>query len=73
MQLYSIILPTSAMISSKKMSGFFPACFSCEKSFNLLQSSFRLSGKIVVGNPKAMLAGDWSNLLGDLSLLLLLP
>ena len=47
--------------------------FSGSNSQNLLHISLGLQDKNFVKIPETMIAGDWSNLIGDLSPVLLLP
>ena len=72
--LYSNNLSTIAIISLLIKSELFPACFSCSRNFNQLHSSSGLDGKnIEFEIPEAMITGDLSNLLIDLSRSLLRP
>ena len=73
MHLSSNNLSTIATISSLIISEFFPACFSCNNNFNLLQSSSRSDDKNIVEIPEAMIAGDLSNFIRVLSRVDLLP
>ena len=62
------------MISLLILTDLFPACFSCENNFNLSQSSLTLNGKInVLETPEAIILGDSSNFVTDLSLSLFRP
>ena len=70
MHLYSNNLSAIAKLPSLIMSELFPACFSCSKNFNLSQSCLGFSGKNTVEIPESILAGDLSNLIGNLSLVL---
>ena len=75
MLLYSDSLSIIAKISSLIRSELLPACFFFSNLFNLSQSSFSLgfSGKNIVDIPEAIIAGDLSNLISDLSRVDLLP
>ena len=70
MHLYSNNLSTIATISSLIKSELFPACFSCNNNFNLLQSSSGSDDKsIVFETPEAetIKPGDSSNFIRVLS------
>ena len=72
--LYSNNLSTIATISSLIMSELFPACFSCSNNFNLLHSSSGSDDKnIVFETPEAIILGDLSILIIDLSQSFLFP
>ena len=74
MLLYFNDLSTIATISSLIKSELLPACFSCNNNFNLLHYSSGSEDKnIVFEIPEAMIAGDFNNLIIDLSRLLLFP
>ena len=74
MHSYSNQLSTIATISRLIISELFPACFSCHNNFNLLPNSSRSNGKNIVSEtPEAMIAGDSSSFIIDLSLLLFCP
>ena len=73
MHLHSNSLSTIAIVSSLIMSEFFHACFYCNNSFNLSHFSLASDGKNFVENPEAMIAGDLSNFVSGLSLLLFRP
>ena len=73
MPLYSRNLSTIATISSLIMLEVFAVCISHSSNFNLSQSSSRSDGKKIVESPEAMIAGDSSNLIKDLSGSLLRP
>ena len=70
MLLYSNNLSTKASISSLIKSGLFPACFSCSNNHNLPQSSLGSDGNNIAENPEAIIAGDLSNFITDLSLVI---
>ena len=75
MQFLSNNLSGIAIISPLKKLELIPACFSCSKSFNLLQSSLGSDDKTnVFETPEAesIELGFLSNLVRDLSLMLLL-
>ena len=71
--LYSNSLSTIAMISSLIMLEVLPAFFSCSNNFNLPQSSSGLDDEKIVEIPEAILAGDFSSFIIDLSLSLFRP
>ena len=73
MHLYSNSLPTITTISSLILPELFPTCLSCSNHFILSHNSLGFSGKIFVEILEAMIAGDLSNHLSDLSPVLLLP
>ena len=56
------------MISSLIMSELFPAFISCSNKFNLSQSSSEFSDKHIVVTPEAIIAGDLSHFIIDVSL-----
>ena len=70
--LYSKRLSTIAMISSLIVLELFPAS-SFSNSSSLSQSSLGFSGKDTVEIPEARIAGELSNLMRDIYLLLLSP
>ena len=64
------------MISSLIMAALLPACFSCSNLFKLSHNSLGLDDNHLVSDSlrdPAMIAGDLSKPIGDLSLALLLP
>ena len=79
MHLYSISLSALVKLSSPIILEFFLACFSCSNNFILSQSSLGSDDNYLVFEKKfsskdhALIPSDLSNLIGDLSLVLLLP
>ena len=62
------------MISSLIMLKSFPACFSCNKNFNLLHNSSASDDRIIIFQiPDAIIAGDFNKFISDLSQSLFRP
>ena len=69
MHFYSNNLSIIAKVSLLNKLELFPAGFSCTDNFNLSQSSSRSNGTIFVFEiPVAMIKGEMSNFIKDLSL-----
>ena len=69
MHLHSNKLSAIATISSSLLLQLFTACFFCQNNFNLSQGLLGSDDKIIVEFPEAIIAGELSNPIGDLSLL----
>ena len=67
MHMYSNNASTIATISSLTISQLFPACFSFNNNFNLLQSSSGSDDENIVDSPESLIAGDFSNFIRVLS------
>ena len=70
MRLCSISLSAKTIISSSILLELFSACFSCYNNSILPQSSLGSDDKKIVEVPETMIAGDLSNFISDLSVLL---
>ena len=69
--MYTNSLSTIATLSSLIKSEISPACFSCSNKFNQSHNSLGSDAKTIIFEiPEAMIAGDLSNFVIDLSLLL---
>ena len=67
MHLSSKKLSANAMLSSSIILEICPACFFCSNNIILSQSRLVSDDKTIVGIPEAMIAGELSNLIRNLS------